>query len=96
MNVQLSIKEIMTVNIETVQQNDKMRKALEIFSQNSFHQLRVLSAGGKLSGILIREDVYRFAYHVQKEKTVELIEISEIMTSNSRFNWIGCRCFFSQ
>jgi len=28
MNVQLSIKEIMTVNVETVQQNDKMRKAL--------------------------------------------------------------------
>lgn len=82
MNVQLSIKEIMTVNIETVQQNDKMRKALEIFSQNSFHHLPVLSAGGKLSGILSREDVYRFAYHVQKEKTVELIEISEIMTPN--------------
>lgn len=58
MNVQLSIKEIMTVNIETVQQNDKMRKALEIFSQNSFHHLPVLAAGGKLAGILSREDVY--------------------------------------
>lgn len=70
MNVQLSIKEIMTVNIETVQQNDKI------------YHLPVLAAGSKLAGILSREDVYRFAYHVQKEKAVELIEISEIMTPN--------------
>jgi CBS domain-containing protein len=82
MNVQIPIKEIMTVNLETIQLNDKLPKAIEIFSENSFHHLPVLGQGSKLAGIVSREDVYRYAFQHKNEKSIELIDISEVMTPN--------------
>jgi acetoin utilization protein AcuB len=82
MNVQLSIKEIMTTGLYTVQQHDKLRKAIEIFAENTFHHLPVLGVGGNIVGILSREDIFRFAFQRKQDKSVELCEISDVMTPN--------------
>lgn len=55
----LSIEQVMTKNVKTVDQNDTILDAATILSQNEFHALPVVD-GGKLVGIVTTTDLVKF------------------------------------
>ncbi|MFQ3567155.1 MAG: CBS domain-containing protein [Aggregatilineales bacterium] len=50
------VSEIMTAKPVTLHQNQPLRTALEILSENSFHHLPILNSEGQLVGILTERD----------------------------------------
>ncbi len=53
------ISAIMTTQLITLDINDPLRRAKEIFEQNDFHHIPVLQKGESLVGIISREDWLR-------------------------------------
>jgi CBS domain-containing protein len=58
MGKSISIKDIMTAEVITVQPDDTMEKVRDIFERRNIHHIPVVS-GGKLAGIISREDYLR-------------------------------------
>lgn len=83
-----AIREIMTTNLVTVRPEAKAGQVEEIFENNSFHHLPVVSAGNKLEGIISREDFLKIGYvlslntggRTYSEKEYEVLRAKDFMT----------------
>ena len=67
MNPNNPISSIMTSNMITVRPDDAARKIGEIFKTHSFHHIPVIDSGGKLVGIISKEDFFRIGYLLSLE-----------------------------
>ena len=52
-------KEIMSTPVVTVHENENVRKVVDIFLENMFHALPVVSEDGELTGIVTTFDLIR-------------------------------------
>ncbi|MBI5914722.1 MAG: CBS domain-containing protein [Bacteroidetes bacterium] len=67
MNPNLTIQEVMTSELVTVQPNESLTGIREIFSKHTFHHIPVIENGGNLAGIISREDFYKVAFVLSVE-----------------------------
>jgi len=90
MNPNIPIKEIMTTDLTTVKNSDSVKHIRALFERNNFHHLLVLDSLGKLSGIISKEDFYKFTYTLSMQTTgrtwskhqYESIVAADIMTES--------------
>jgi len=59
MNPNNAIRNIMTTNLKTVHPDTSITKIKEIFYNNSFHHLPVVTEANQLVGIISREDYFK-------------------------------------
>lgn len=62
MNTNRPVKEIMTTNLVTAPMNATASEIKTIFNKYSFHHLPVVDRGGRLKGMISKEDFSRIAY----------------------------------
>ncbi len=58
----LLVKDIMTEKIATLQPEDSLHKAADLFRENLFHALPVVYKDGQLIGIITTYDLLTYAY----------------------------------
>ncbi len=58
----LLVKDIMTKKVATLQPEDSLRKAAELFRKNLFHALPVVHEDDSLAGIITTYDLLVYAY----------------------------------
>lgn len=54
------IKEIMESNLITVKPEDTLKKALDIMNENKINGTPVIDEFGRLAGMIVKADIYRF------------------------------------
>lgn len=77
------VKEIMSPNVITVQEDDRLSKLEEIWKTNPIHHLVVVN-GDRVVGVVSKIDMLR-AYNGQGDvsrKTLSMLTVGEIMTKN--------------
>jgi acetoin utilization protein AcuB len=77
------VKEIMSRNVITVQEDDRLSKLEEIWKTNPIHHLVVVN-GDRVVGVVSKIDMLR-AYNGQGDvsrKTFSMLTVGEIMTKN--------------
>lgn len=62
MDTNRSVKDIMTKNLVTVYPTATANEVKAIFNKYSFHHIPVIDRGGKLLGIISKEDFSKIAY----------------------------------
>lgn len=62
MNPNNPVSSIMVTQLTTVRPSDPISVVQDIFKRNSFHHLPVLENGGKLVGMISKEDYFRVTY----------------------------------
>ncbi|NND32571.1 MAG: CBS domain-containing protein [Saprospiraceae bacterium] len=78
----IAVKEIMSREVITVRQNDRLTKAQQILSTNPIHHLVVIK-DGKVSGILSKADMMGAMLNGNGKIVHESeISIAEVMTKN--------------
>ena len=84
------VSHIMTKDVFTVTESDKLQDAVAIINKNNIRHLPVLS-GNKVSGIISRTDLNRLTFGAlfenQKgadESVLNMLSIPQVMTSNPR------------
>ncbi len=58
----LLVKDIMTKKVATLQPEDSLRKAADLFRENLFHALPVVYKDGQLVGLITTYDLLTYAY----------------------------------
>ena len=85
MDPNISIKSLMTSNLVTVKENDTIDFVREIYRNNSFHHLPVLSKGRKLKGIISKSDLLKVnkIYSIRDlEDTINGIQVHQILAKD--------------
>ncbi len=85
MDPNISIKKLMTTNLVTVQENDTIEFIREIYRNNGFHHLPVLSKNRKLKGIISKADLLKVnkIYSIKDlEDTVQGIHTPAILAKD--------------
>jgi CBS domain-containing protein len=84
------VKEIMTKEVFSVQENQKLSTVLELFRKHKIRHLPVLN-GKKISGIISRTDINRLTFGAlfenqegADEAVLEILSIPQVMTSKPR------------
>lgn len=84
------VKEIMTKEVFSVQENQKLATVLELFRKHKIRHLPVLN-GKKISGIISRTDINRLTFGAlfenqegADEAVLEILSIPQVMTSKPR------------
>lgn len=84
------VKDIMTSNVFTVQENEKLAKVIELFRKHKIRHLPVLS-GKKISGMISRTDINRLTFGAlfenqdgADEAILEILSIPQVMTSKPK------------
>ncbi|SMD45676.1 CBS-domain-containing membrane protein [Aquiflexum balticum DSM 16537] len=84
------VNNIMTKDVFTVQENEKLTKVLELFRKHKIRHLPVLS-GNKIVGIISRTDINRLTFGALfdnqegvDEAVLEILSIPQVMTSKPR------------
>lgn len=84
------VKEIMTTEVFSVQENQKLSTVLELFRKHKIRHLPVLN-GKKISGIISRTDINRLTFGAlfenqegADEAVLEILSIPQVMTSKPR------------
>ena len=88
MNANTPVSSIMTKNLVTVQPKDSFTTIKKYFDEKDFHHLPVVESGGKLVGIISKEDLYKTAYALMLQTTgktysrrqMESIKAQDVMT----------------
>ena len=62
MNPNLPIRQLMTTKLVTVQAGEKIKHIQSLFDTNNFHHLLVVNHQNELTGIISKEDFYKFTY----------------------------------
>lgn len=90
MNPNRSIREIMTEGLVSVAPDTTARQIKELFDENDFHHLPVITGKDKLVGIISKQDFYRLAYFMSlqttgrtwSEKAYEALYAKDFMTEH--------------
>jgi CBS domain-containing protein len=84
------VKEIMTKEVYTVQENEKLSKVVEMFRKHKIRHIPVLS-GKKISGIISRTDINRLTFGAlfenqegADEAVLEILSINQVMTAKPK------------
>jgi CBS domain-containing protein len=84
------VKEIMTKEVYSVQENQKLSTVLELFRKHKIRHLPVLN-GKKISGIISRTDINRLTFGAlfenqegADEAVLEILSIPQVMTGKPR------------
>jgi CBS domain-containing protein len=84
------VKEIMTKDVYTVQENEKLSKVVEMFRKHKIRHIPVLS-GKKISGIISRTDINRLTFGAlfenqdgADEAVLEILSINQVMTAKPK------------
>lgn len=84
------VNNIMTKDVFTVQENEKLTKVLELFRKHKIRHLPILS-GNKIVGIISRTDINRLTFGALfdnqegvDEAVLEILSITQVMTSKPR------------
>lgn len=88
MNANTPVSSIMTKDLVTVQPEDSFTTLKKYFDEKDFHHLPVVESGGKLVGIISKEDLYKTAYALMLQTTgktyskrqMESIKARDVMT----------------
>ncbi len=88
MNVNAPVSGIMTDELTTVHPDDSFQAIKKLFEEKSFHHLPVVEPGGKLVGIISKEDLYKVAYvltlnttgKTYSTKQMESLKAKDVMT----------------
>lgn len=90
MEKQEVIQKIMTSNVITVQENDKLIRVLDLFRKHKIRHLPVLS-GKKITGIISRSDINRLTFGAlfenqddADETILEILSIPQVMNANPK------------
>ena len=66
-DISVKVKDLMSSECFTVKEDDPILRAVEIFSDKSFHLLPVLNSHKKVVGILTRQSVFRHVVSLQQQ-----------------------------
>jgi CBS domain-containing protein len=84
------VKDIMTSNVFTVQENEKLAQVIELFRKHKIRHLPVLS-GKKITGMISRTDINRLTFGAlfenqdgADEAVLEILSIPQVMTSKPK------------
>ena len=84
------VKEIMTKEVFTVQENEKLSIVVEMFRKHKIRHIPVLS-GRKITGIISRTDINRLTFGAlfenqegADEAVLEILSINQVMTSKPK------------
>lgn len=84
------VSHIMTKDVYTVQEHDKLQEAVQIIRKNKIRHLPVLK-GNEVSGIISRADLNRLTFGAlfenqegADEAILEMLSIPQVMTSKPR------------
>lgn len=84
------VSHIMTKDVYTVQEHDKLQEAVQIIRKNKIRHLPVLK-GNEVSGIISRTDLNRLTFGAlfenqegADEAILEMLSIPQVMTSKPR------------
>jgi CBS domain-containing protein len=84
------VKDIMTTNVFTVQENEKLARVIELFRKHKIRHLPVMS-GTKISGMISRTDINRLTFGAlfenqegADEAILEILSITQVMTSKPK------------
>ncbi|MCS4435288.1 CBS domain-containing protein [Aquiflexum gelatinilyticum] len=84
------VKEIMTKDVYTVQEHEKLSKVVEMFRKHKIRHIPVLS-GKKISGIISRTDINRLTFGAlfenqegADEAVLEILSINQVMTAKPK------------
>ena len=84
------VKEIMTKEVFTVQENQKLSSVIELFRKHKIRHLPVVN-GKKISGIISRTDINRLTFGAlfenqdgADEAVLEILSIPQVMTAKPR------------
>ncbi len=88
MNANAPVSSIMTERLITVQPEDSLKTVKKYFDERDFHHLPVVEPGGKLVGIISKEDLYKVAYVLTLNTTgktystrqMESLKAKDVMT----------------
>ncbi len=62
MNTSAPVSTIMTTQLLTLHPDDSFQAVKKLFEEKDFHHLPVVEPGGRLVGIISKEDLYKVAY----------------------------------
>lgn len=84
------VSNIMTKNVYTVNENDKLQDAVAIIRKHKIRHIPVMS-GNKISGIISRTDLNRLSFGAlfdnqegADESVLDMLSITQVMTSSPR------------
>lgn len=84
------VKEIMTKEVFTVQENEKLSTVVEMFRRHKIRHIPVLE-GKKITGIISRTDINRLTFGAlfenqdgADEAVLEIISLNQVMTSKPK------------
>jgi CBS domain-containing protein len=84
------VKDIMTANVFTVQENEKLDRVIELFRKHKIRHLPVMS-GKKITGMISRTDINRLTFGAlfenqegADEAVLEILSITQVMTSKPK------------
>jgi len=84
------VKEIMTKDVYTVQENEKLSMVVEMFRKHKIRHIPVLS-GRKITGIISRTDINRLTFGAlfenqegADEAVLEILSINQVMTAKPK------------
>lgn len=90
MKKRIPVKDIMTSNVFTVQENEKLARVIELFKKHKIRHLPVLS-GNKITGMISRTDINRLTFGAlfenqegADEAVLEILSITQVMTSKPK------------
>lgn len=90
MKKQTSVIDIMTSNVITVQESEKLARVIELFKKHKIRHLPVLT-GKKISGMISRTDINRLTFGAlfenqegADEAVLEFLSIPQVMTSKPK------------
>lgn len=84
------VKEIMTKEVFTVQENEKLSTVVEMFRRHKIRHIPVLE-GKKITGIISRTDINRLTFGAlfenqdgADEAVLEILSLNQVMTSKPK------------
>ena len=66
-DISIKVKDLMSNKCFTVDENENIMKAIEAFSEKSFHILPVVDTNNKLVGIITRHAVFRYIVSLKQQ-----------------------------
>ncbi len=84
MNTSAPVSTIMTTRLMTVHPDDSFTTVKKLFDEKDFHHLPVVEPGGKLVGIISKEDIYKVAYILTLNTTGRTYTIKQMESLTAR------------
>jgi len=84
MNTSAPVSTIMTTQLMTLHPDDSFQAVKKLFEEKNFHHLPVVEPGGKLVGIISKEDLYKVAYILTLNTTGPTYSVKQMDSLTAR------------